>query len=295
MRANKAKLHSADESPVRQGVLAELMTDHNYDRWERFIAGEIDLPDGLEEGTKLWLKKFKGMKIEEKEIKISTEEYIKGWNKAKEHTSCAPGAIHFGTFKASRGCKEAAQLHTTLARIPIKTGYVPEKWTTSVDSMLPKKEGEWRASKLRLTSLLHPDYNHNNKILGRIAMQNAEARSKLAPEQYGSRKHLSAEKHALNKRLMVDVLRLQRRPGIICANDAKACYDRILHFAAYISLRRVGIPKEAAISMLEPIRRLKHFIRTAYGDSKFYYGGDKWTRDPEMVMIGLIYGNKTHT
>ena len=149
-----------------------------------------------------------------------------------------------------------------------------------------KKEGEWRASKLRLTSLLRPDYNHNNKILGRIAMRNAEAWNKLAPEQYGSRKRLSAEKHALNKRLMVDVLRVQRRPGIICANDAKACYDRILHFAAYISLRRVGISKEAAISMLEPIRRLKHFIRTAYGDSKFYYGGKEWTRDPSGICQG---------
>ena len=286
MKANEAKLHSADESPIRQGALAELLSDHDYERWERFIAGEIELPEGLEDGTKLWLEKFKGMEIEEQEINLSTEDYVRGWNKVKEHTSCAPGALHFGTFKASRWCDEAARLHTILAKIPIKTGYIPEKWTTSVDSMLPKKEGEWRASKLRLTSLLRPDFNHNNKILGRTAMARAEASNKLAPEQYGSRKRLSAKKHALNKRLMVDVLRLQKRPGIICANDAKACYDRILHFAAYISIRRVGIPKEAAISMLEPIRKLKHFIRTAYGDSEFYYGGEEWTRDPSGICQG---------
>ena len=99
------------------------MTDHDYNRWESFIAREIDLPDGLKEGTRQWLKKVKGMQIEEQEITISTEEYVRGWNKVKEHTSCAPGAIHFGTFKTSRWCNKAAQLHTILAKIPIKTGF----------------------------------------------------------------------------------------------------------------------------------------------------------------------------
>merc|ERR1739841_87943 len=107
----------------------------------------------------------------------------------------------------------------------MQTGYTPKRWTTSVDSMLPKKEGEWRPHKLRLTSLLMPDFNHNNKILGRAAMRNAERKKLLAPEQYGSRKKLSAAKHALNKRLLLDILRIQRRPGVICANDAKAAYD----------------------------------------------------------------------
>ena len=286
MRANEAKLHSANESPLRQGELSRLITDSNYEQWEKLIEGTIDLPDGLEEGTRRWLEKFKGIKIEDPEIQISTEDYIKGWNKVREHTSCAPGGIHFGTFKASRWCDIAAELHTRLARIPIKTGYTPEQWTYSVDSMLPKKEGEWRANKLRLTSLLRPDYNHNNKILGREAMRRAEEAKKLAPEQYGSRKGLSAEKHALNKRLLVDILRVQKRPGIICANDAKACYDRILHFSAYISIRRAGIPKEAAQSMLEPIRQMKHYIRTAYGDSEFYYGGER----PEWGLPGQRSG-----
>ena len=67
-------------------------------------------------------------------------------------------------------------------------------------------------------------------------MRKAEKKGLLAPEQYGSRKKLSAEKHALNKRLLLDILRMEKRPGVLCPNDAKSCYDRILHFAAYISL-----------------------------------------------------------
>ena len=286
MKANEAKLHSANESPLRQGELAEIITDNDYEQWERFLRGELNLPDNIEEGTRRWLEKFEGKEIEEINIELTDKTYTQSWNRVKEHTSCAPGALHYGTFKAMRWCSEAAELHTIMAQIPIQTGYTPERWKMSVDSMLPKKEGEWRPNKLRLTSLLMPDFNHNNKILGRRAMWRAEEKKLLAPEQYGSRKKLSAAKHALNKRLMLDILRQQRRPGVLCANDAKACYDRILHFAAYISMRRAGLKKEAVKSMLEPIRKLNHVIRTAYGDSNCTYGGEDWERDPSGICQG---------
>ena len=81
-------------------------------------------------------------------------------------------------------------------------------------------------------------------------------------------------------------MRIEKRPGVICANDAKACYDRILYFAAYMSLRRTGLSKEAVTSMLEPICRLEHYIRTAYGDSKTAYGGEDWEEDPSGICQG---------
>ena len=285
-KANVEKLLAANESPIRNGCLQELLTDHDYERWEAFIRGEINLPDDLNEGTRIWLESFQNIDIQEEDPEITTDSYIKSWNKVREHTSCAPGAMHYGTFKSIKWCRPAAELHAIMARIPIKTGYTPKRWTKSVDSMLPKKNGEWRPHKLRLTSLLMPDFNHNNKILGREAMKWAERKQLLSPEQYGSRKKLSAEKHALNKRLLVDALRIEKRPGVICANDAKACYDRILHFAAYISLRRIGMKKEAIISMLEPIRRMEHVIRTTYGDSDKSYGGEEWESDPSGICQG---------
>ena len=286
MKANATKLESANESPIRQGELKERITDADYEKWEDFLAGKVDTNIEMETGTKEFLKAFKGTQIKEEDAIFTTDEYIKSWRPVREHTSCAPGALHYGTFKAMHACRPVAELHTIMARIPIRTGYVPRRWTQSVDSMLPKKPNEWRPSKLRLTSLLQADFNHNNKILGRKTMKWAEEKKQLAPEQYGSRKNLSAAKHALNKRLMLDIMRVQRRPGVICANDAKACYDRILHFAAYIALRRSGLSKEATISMLEPIRRLKHVIRTAYGDSEFFYGGEEWERDPSGICQG---------
>ena len=285
-QANADKLMAANESPIRQGELKELITDHDYDRWELFLKGGIQLPSDMNEGTKMWLESFQQIPIKEEKVEITKEDYVKSWNKVREHTSCSPGALHYGTFKSSRWCQPAAELHTIMARIPIQTGYTPKRWNKSTDSMLPKKPGEWRPHKLRLTSLLMPDFNHNNKILGRMAMKWAEEKELLAPEQYGSRKRLSAKKHALNKRLMLDAMRIEKRPGILCANDAKSCYDRILHFAAFISLRRVGMPHEAVISMLEPIRCLEHKVRTAYGDSEDSYGGEKWETDPSGICQG---------
>ena len=194
MRANAAKLESANESPLRQGELNRIITDSDYKRWEEFLQGRIHLDVEMEEGTREFLDTFKGMEIKEEEAIYTTDEYVRSWRPVKEHTSCAPGALHYGTFKAMSTCRPLAELHTIMARIPIRTGYVPQRWTKSVDSMLPKKPNEWRPNKLRLTSLLQPDFNHNNKILGRAVMRWAEEKQQLAPEQYGSRKNLSAAK-----------------------------------------------------------------------------------------------------
>ena len=56
-------------------------------------------------------------------------------------------------------------------------------------------------------------------------MRHAEEDGNLALEQYGSRKNLLAAKHALNKRLVLDILRVKKRPAVICANNAKASQE----------------------------------------------------------------------
>lgn len=98
-------------------------------------------------------------------------------------------------------------------------------------------------------------------------------------EQYGSQKRLSAEKRALNKILLLDILRVTKRPRILCANNAKYCYDKILHFAIYVLMRSVRVPMAAITNMLWVLRGMRHnirtayAIRTAYGDSEELYGG----------------------
>ena len=93
-------------------------------------------------------------------------------------------------------------------------------------------------------------------------MKNVERLGQLAEEQFGSRKNLSAEKHVLNKRLILDIMRITKTPGVLTANDAKSCYDSILHFATYAALRRAGVPTPAVISMVHTLRTMQHTVRT---------------------------------
>ena len=293
MNTNREKLTQCNQEegiPLRQDPLLSLLTKYDYDRWEEFIQGDIDIPEGLEEGTEEWLKVFHGMDVSNDiDMTCDHKELIKAWSRVKEDTSSLPHPCHYGTMKTMKWCQPVAKFHTIMANIPIATGYSPKSWQNDVEAMLQKKDNVWLADKLRRISLLHPAFNMNNRRIGRLAMKAAEERELLADEQYGSRKNRSAEKHALNKRLMLDVMRISRTPGVLSANDAKSCYDRILHFATYVSLRRVGVPKSAVVSMIHTLRKMKHKVRTAYGDSHETYGGED-DMDPHGASQGNAAG-----
>ena len=76
---------------------------------------------------------------------------------------------------------------------------------------------------------------------------------------------------------MYDTLRLNRRPGALCSNDAKSCYDRILHWIASPSVE----------SMLKTIQNMHHHIRTSYRDSPFNL---HWDRSL-VPFQGVLQGN----
>jgi Reverse transcriptase (RNA-dependent DNA polymerase). len=121
-------------------------------------------------------------------------------------------------------------------------------------------------------------------------MEYGEQRAMLAPEQFGSRKNLSAIEHATNKRLVLDILRQAKQNAVYIANDAKSCYDRIILMVAYLTMRNFGIPALAAKSTISTILEMQHRVRTCYGDSDEYYGGDKWETKPHGCGQGNGYG-----
>jgi hypothetical protein len=64
--------------------------------------------------------------------------------------------------------------------------------------------------------------------------------------------------------------------GALCSNDAKSCYDRILHSVASLCLQRLGLPEGAIVCMFSTLQNLEHTVRMIYGDSKRTYGGQLW-------------------
>ena len=91
---------------------------------------------------------------------------------------------------------------------PLEFDFTPKKWCTFDDVEILKKAGEINIDKMRLIMLMHPQYQINNKNMGRKVLVNAEIYNEVAEEQHGSRKYHQAELLSLNKMLFGDLFRL---------------------------------------------------------------------------------------
>jgi len=56
-------------------------------------------------------------------------------------------------------------------------------------------------------------------------------------------------------------------------------------------MRIYGIPGAAAKCSVETIAKMQHYIRTVFGDSGTYYGGEKWTNSGGLFPHGNGQGN----
>ena len=219
---------------------------------------------------------------------VTSADFQNGWNIMKECTSSASlTGLHFGHLKACATDATLTAFESSVAHIPFFTGYSPHQWQESVIVMIKKKINRNHISALRSVVLTEADFNFNNKLLGRRTIQHAEELEAIAPEQYGSRKHKSAITQALHKRVTYDIIRQTKTPGALCSNDAKSCYDRVLHSIVGLAYRRLGIPHPPVQCMLESIQNMKHFIKTGYGISTIAAS----KRNTLIPYQGILQGN----
>ena len=122
-------------------------------------------------------------------------------------------------------------------------------------------------------------------------MHKLVTKNRLAPEQY-SIPGRKAVDHALNRRLMFDLVRYQKTCVAMSSCDLKSNYDRIGHTPSVLCSNRLGIPAQPMYSMFHTIQEAQHYTRTAYGDSVTTYGGLDvgFTRKPQGVGQGNAYG-----
>ena len=120
--------------------------------------------------------------------------------------------------------------------------------------MLEKHKGNFRVDKLRAILLYEADFNQNNKKLGREMMYLAKDLRAIAKEQYGSRSRLMAIDQSLNKWLTYDIIRQKKRPGVLCSNDAKSCYDRIVHLVVSLAMQELGPQSNLSFVCLRQFR-----------------------------------------
>ena len=58
-------------------------------------------------------------------------------------------------------------------------------------------------------------------------------------------------------------------------NDAKSCYDRVVHSAAILTMRSFGVPAPAARVMMATLQQAKHYIKTGFERSGATYGNEQ--------------------
>ena len=290
LQCNADRFNQAAHTPILQQPLASLFDPLGTSPFAELITqGTAQLPDTTDVYTQMVIDALAKPAFVPKPIlwSFTLEDHIQGWRKVREHTSSSYSGIHFGHYMAGTYDDVIAQIDYEMAKFPFETGYSPSRWQVGVNYMLTKQAGNYHVNKLRAIILFEADFNQNNKHLGRYAMYKAEELQLLAIEQFGSRKYLSAIDHCINKRLTFDLARLLKCPLAICSNDAKGCYDRIIHAIATLALRRVGVPTEPVVCMFTTLQNLEHHIRTVYGDSSVSFSGKLWA----VPIQGIGQGN----
>lgn len=217
---------------------------------------------------------------------MNADSHATSWRHMKEYTASGASGLHFGHFMANATDANLACIDAILSALQFCHDFCPTRWKTGVNVMLEKKAGVNLVTKLRTIVLFEPDFNHSNKRIGHLMLQNAELFDALADEQYGGRKNIAAIDQCFNKRITLDLIRQLKIDAAICSNDAKGCYDRIIHGIASLAMQRVGIKRPAIACMFGCLQQLRHYVCTAFGVS------DIWdTVKSDLPAHGVGQGN----
>ena len=118
------------------------------------------------------------------------------------------------------------RVDTIFRNLTYRWGVVLKRWLKTVDIALLKEKGNYRVQRFRTICLIKGDHQFDAKRLGRTTMCKGEmggTNTFIADKQYGSRKNHRAIEVVINSRLVDDLLRAHRQPGIICSNDLQSC------------------------------------------------------------------------
>ena len=78
----------------------------------------------------------------------------------------------------------------------------------------------------------------------------------------------------LNKVVLNDLIQKKRHCGAISMNDAKICFDCIVHAVVILVLLSFGMPLTVTRALFEILQKAEHYIKTGYGVSDVAYGNE---------------------
>ena len=242
----------------------------------------------LSEEARSWLQQLKTRDFVAREgaigTRVSTEEWVCGWNRMSESTASAPGSGHYGHYKTASlaarlpvdhedHTKVLATLYASMWSLPLLHGFSPKRWQSCVDAILEKIPGKPMLEKLRIIMLYEADFNYVLKLVwGKKLVQNAEKHQSLGECNHGSRAGRQTHNALLQKLLLYEQARLSRSSLITVDNDAKSCYDRIIKTLGLLACICFGLPILAAKMHNDTHDAMQHSIRSRHGLFRPYGG-----------------------
>ena len=233
------------------------------------LRGSLSIPPGVDNYTLAFLDQCRFHRdFQPQHLEVSTAVHTEFWRKMDENKGSEPHGLHNGHFKV--GCQSPliAYCDAILRNLPLQSGFVPEQWKNLMNFAIEKQAGDFRLSKMRTIQMMNSEFQANNKLVGKHSMAFAEKHNLIPPGQCGSRKQHQSIDLAVSKRLVWDLLILQRRSAGWISNDAKSCFDRVVHSIAKIALLRFGILWGALAMMFDTLAFSTHRVRTGFGDSE---------------------------
>ena len=218
---------------------------------------------------------------------VENVENVEAWQRQKDITGVLSSIPTNAHHKCCSFDPILNDIDCMMRSTPLEFDFTPKKWCSLDDLEILKKVGRINIEEIRLIQLMHPEYQINNKNIGRKVLANAEIYNEVVEEQHGSRKHHQAGLLLLNKVLVEDLFRLSRYSGCYAMNDAKGCYDRIDHTIAILVLMVFGVLWMIAPNMFFVIQQACHRIKTGYGVSRPVYGNE----DANNPIAGIGKGN----
>ena len=172
-----------------------------------------------------------------KQVEISNT-----WHTQKGKTGVLPGVPNNTHHKCYAHDPVLNKIDCMIRSAPLKLSLTTPERCSIVDHEILKKSGRININEMKLIQLMHPEYQINNKNVGKKVLVNVEICNEVAEEQRGSKKYHQAGLLLLNKVLVGDLFCLTRYSGCYGMNDAKGFYDRIDLIFAVLVLMYFGVP-----------------------------------------------------
>ena len=139
------------------------------------------------------------------DFKVTPELHSQAWRSQKDKTAVEPSALSNSHYFCSTFNPTLNEVDCMMRSSPLEFAFTPSSWCYITNVEILKRAGRINIDEMRLIQLMHPEYQINNKSVGKKVLANAEMYNEVADKQHGSRKHHQAALLGLNKVLIGDI------------------------------------------------------------------------------------------